>query len=142
MLIDQPARDDIAQQLDQTLFVEAGAGSGKTRSLVDRIVALVLSGIPLHSIAAITFTEKAAAELRTRIRLRLVDTLKNGPNGPAPTKHQAELIHAAIADLDGAPISTLHAFAQRLLAEHPIEAKLPPGLEVLDEIGSQLEFED
>ena len=142
MLIDQPARDDIAQQLDQTLFVEAGAGSGKTRSLVDRIVALVLSGIALHSIAAITFTEKAAAELRTRIRLRLADTLKNDPNGPALTKHQADLIHAAIADVDGAAISTLHAFAQRLLAEHPIEAKLPPGLEVLDEIGSQLEFED
>ena len=61
--LDQPARDRIANDLTANLFVEAGAGAGKTASLVDRIVALVRSGVDIGAIAAITFTEKAAAEL-------------------------------------------------------------------------------
>ena len=62
---DQDVRDRIISSLDETLFVEAGAGSGKTRSLVARILDLVVvGGISLRHIAAITFTEKAAAELR------------------------------------------------------------------------------
>ena len=68
--LDQAARHRItADGLADTLFVEAGAGSGKTTQLVARIVNLVLErGVPLSAIAAITFTEAAAAELRTRIR--------------------------------------------------------------------------
>src|SRR6059058_505302 len=69
---DQPARDEIATRLDATLFVEAGAGTGKTAALVERVVALVSSGVPMSAIAAITFTEKAAAELRDRVRRELV----------------------------------------------------------------------
>jgi len=68
---DQPARDEIATRLDATLFVEAGAGTGKTAALVERVVALVEAGVPMHAIAAITFTEKAAAELRDRVRREL-----------------------------------------------------------------------
>ena len=69
---DQPARDRIHHDLDTTLFVEAGAGTGKTRELIERIVRLVASGrAELRQIAAITFTEAAAAELRDRVRLRL-----------------------------------------------------------------------
>ena len=66
---DQSERDRIRDDLDATLFVEAGAGSGKTSALVTRVVALVVGGAAdLSEIAAITFTEKAAAELRDRIR--------------------------------------------------------------------------
>jgi len=61
----------VVRDLNSTLFVEASAGSGKTSCLVDRFVALVESGIPADRIAAITFTEKAAAELVDRIRTRL-----------------------------------------------------------------------
>ncbi|MEM1333960.1 MAG: UvrD-helicase domain-containing protein, partial [Actinomycetota bacterium] len=61
---DEAARERIRSDLDATLFVEAGAGAGKTRSLVERVVATVERGTPITSIAAITFTEKAAAELR------------------------------------------------------------------------------
>ena len=69
---DAPARDRIRTALDETLFVEAGAGSGKTSALVDRVMALVIDGdLPLATIAAITFTEKAATELRDRIRVAL-----------------------------------------------------------------------
>src|SRR5688572_31114126 len=67
-LADNAAREQIRSLLDETLFVEAGAGTGKTRALVDRYVALVLDGRSVERIIAITFTEKAAAELRDRVR--------------------------------------------------------------------------
>jgi ATP-dependent exoDNAse (exonuclease V) beta subunit len=122
---DQPARDEIATRLDVTLFVEAGAGTGKTAALVDRVVALVEAGVPVDGIAAITFTEKAAAELRDRIRAEL----------------QARGLTDALAALDSAAICTLHAFAQRILTQFPIEAGLPPRLVVRDEISSRVAFE-
>jgi ATP-dependent helicase/nuclease subunit A len=68
---DASSRDAIRTRLDATLFVEAGAGTGKTAALVDRVVALVGAGVPMRAIAAITFTEKAAAELRDRVRREL-----------------------------------------------------------------------
>jgi ATP-dependent exoDNAse (exonuclease V) beta subunit len=131
-LSDQDARTRIAQDLDATLFVEAGAGSGKTRSLVDRVVALVRSGVAVREIAAITFTEKAAAELRDRIRRAFEREAAAGD----------ERFRRALEQVDAAAISTLHAFAQRILTEHPLEARLPPNVEVLDEVASQIEFEN
>ena len=69
---DQAQRDRIVTDLASTLFVQAGAGSGKTSALVDRVVSLVSTGTAeLRSIAAVTFTEKAGAELRDRIRREL-----------------------------------------------------------------------
>src|SRR5690349_25179245 len=69
---DLATRRAIVEALDETLFVEAGAGSGKTKALVDRIVALIVErDVPMREIAAVTFTEKAAAELRDRIRRSL-----------------------------------------------------------------------
>ena len=135
--VDQAARDRIRNERDRTLFVEAGAGSGKTRALVDRVEALVIDdAIPLENIAAITFTEKAAAELRDRVRQRF-ETHVADPAQPAV----ADTARVALNQLDGAPIGTLHSFAQRILTEHPVEAGLPPGVDVLDEIGSQIDFE-
>ena len=126
---DQIERDRIAAELDRTLFVEAGAGSGKTRALVNRVTALVDSGVAMENIAAITFTEKAAAELRSRIRERLAERVGD------------PLSEAALRQLDAAAVGTLHAFAQRLLTEHPVEAGLPPDVIVLDELRSQIDFE-
>ncbi|MEO0495535.1 MAG: UvrD-helicase domain-containing protein, partial [Actinomycetota bacterium] len=133
--VDQSHRDRIVGVRDANQFVEAGAGSGKTRALVDRVEALVLDdAIPLEAIAAITFTEKAAAELRDRVRQRFEAVDVDDPQRRA---RAAE----ALLQLDAAAIGTLHAFAQRILGEHPVEAGLPPGVDVLDEIGSQVEFE-
>jgi ATP-dependent helicase/nuclease subunit A len=126
---DAPARDRIGHDLGATLFVEAGAGAGKTTALVGRVVALVDDGVPVESIAAITFTEKAAAELRHRLRERLTE-------GDSPLRA------AALDALDHAPIGTLHAFARRLLFEFPVEAGLPPGFDVLDELESQLALDE
>ena len=133
-LADQAARNRIASDLGSTLFVEAGAGSGKTRALVERVVALIGSGVAMENIAAITFTEKAGAELRDRIRDRLHSPDVQGALGAA-------VAEAALRQLDGAAVGTLHSFAQRLLSEHPVEAGLPPSVEVLDDIGSQIEFD-
>jgi ATP-dependent helicase/nuclease subunit A len=123
---DADARTAVRTDLTETLFVEAGAGSGKTKCLVERFVALVQAGVPADRIAAITFTEKAASELADRVRQAL----------------ERAGDHASLALLDRAAIGTLHAFAQRILNEHAIEAGLPPRLEVLDEISSQLAFEE
>jgi ATP-dependent helicase/nuclease subunit A len=126
---DETERRRIHSDLDATLFVEAGAGAGKTSSLVARIVNLVRSGVPITGIAAITFTEKAAAELRSRTRQRL--EAEPGPE-----------TDAALARLDHAPIGTLHSFARRVLFDFPIDAGLPPGFTVLDELQSGLAFEE
>jgi ATP-dependent helicase/nuclease subunit A len=134
---DQADRDRIQRELDRNLFVEAGAGAGKTSSLVNRIVALVRTGVPIVGIAAITFTEKAAADLRHRLRSTLQ---RAADDATEPT----ELLNfeAALDDLDHAPIGTLHAFARRLLSEFPVAAGLPPGFGVLDELESSLAFEE
>jgi ATP-dependent helicase/nuclease subunit A len=142
---DQGARDRIGSALDETLFVEAGAGSGKTTALVGRVLSLVTGEgadgrshppVPLSGIAAITFTEKAGAELRERLRRSLEEAATADPDHP-----RADLCRAALDELDGAAIGTLHSFAQRILVEHPVEAGLPPRIEVLDEVTSGVEFE-
>ncbi len=128
---DEGARRQIREDLDQTLFVEAGAGSGKTQALVGRVLATVLDPrdpVPLRQIAAVTFTEKAAAELRDRLR-----TAFEAQDSP--------LARQALDELDSAAIGTLHSFARRVLSEHPIEAGLPPLIEVLDEVASGVAFD-
>jgi ATP-dependent exoDNAse (exonuclease V) beta subunit len=127
---DAAVRDAVRTRLDETMFVEAGAGSGKTTCLVERFLGLVEAGVEAHRIAAITFTEKAAGELADRIRTVLQQR----------SATSARCL-AALAGLDRAAICTLHSFAQRLLSEHPIEARLPPRVTVLDEISSQLAFD-
>ncbi|MGH9027433.1 MAG: UvrD-helicase domain-containing protein, partial [Acidimicrobiia bacterium] len=138
--VDQDARDQVRTDHSHTLFVEAAAGTGKTQALVDRAVSLVARGAPLRSIAAITFTEAAAAELRDRIR----DALEEAAAGTDPyvtAPEEQTRCRAALADLDDAALTTLHGFAQRILADHPLEAGLPPGFEVLDEVAAGVRFE-
>jgi len=100
------------------------------------VTTLVLcDGVRLSRIAAVTFTEKAGAELRDRLREQFEAIWRAG----GPDRQTAE---QALDDLDGAAIGTLHAFGQRLLTEHPIEAGLPPIIEVLDEVGSSVAFDE
>ncbi len=137
---DQAVRNRIKTDIDKTLFVEAGAGTGKTTSLVARIMSLITGPelVPISQIAAITFTEKAATELRNRIRAEISQQLAQIHPTDAPS---AEYLNTALDGLDGAAISTLHGFARRLLDEHPLEVGLPPSFEVLDEITNQVMFD-
>src|SRR6185369_3839029 len=100
---DDEARRLIRQALDETLFVEASAGTGKTSALVDRYVSLVLNGRTVDRIVAITFTERAAAELRDRVRARLEEEQAKGAAN-------ATVIGDALSGLDAAPVGTIHAF--------------------------------
>ncbi|TAJ46887.1 MAG: DNA helicase UvrD [Herbiconiux sp.] len=138
-LRDRPARDRIAFDTASSLFVEAGAGSGKTKSLVDRVTTLVdREAVPLGCIAAVTFTEKAGAELRDRLRVAFETMLQDESVTDAARRLRLE---SALDDLDSAAFGTLHSFAQRILSMFPVEAGLPPLIEVLDEVGSSVAFE-
>ena len=135
---DQPARNAIVERLDENMVVEAGAGTGKTRSLVERVVALVTTGrASMGGIAAITFTEAAAAELRSRIG----ETLERVSADPSRQHAERERCKRGVDDLDQASIQTLHSFAGSLLRERPLEAGLPPGFNVRDAIEAEVAFE-
>ena len=99
------------------VFVSAGAGTGKTTVLVERFVRAIEAGVDVGSILVITYTDRAAAELRTRIRKRLAELGR-----PELTR-----------ELDGAWISTIHGFCTRLLRQYPFAAGLDPRFRVLDE---------
>ncbi|MEO8538913.1 MAG: UvrD-helicase domain-containing protein [bacterium] len=135
-LIDAAARAKVTSATRETLFVEAGAGTGKTSALVSRLVALVREGIPIQSIAAITFTEKAASELSERVRKELETEAETGSATDRP------LFLAAIHDLDQAAIQTLHSFAMRILSLYPLEAGLPPEIRLRDDVEATLAFRD
>ena len=143
---DQRARDAVRTALDDTLFVEAGAGTGKTSELVARICALVCRGVRVTSIVAITFTESAAAELRDRVRQALERAVSHRTlprQGDLPlTGRQVAYCERALREIDDAALLTLHSFSQRLLAEHALSAGLPPGFEILDEIEASRSFDD
>jgi ATP-dependent helicase/nuclease subunit A len=116
------------------LVVTAGAGSGKTRTLVGRYLSLLESGMPLRGIVAITFTTKAAREMRTRIRQTITDWL-GSPHSCAPTLPHS-FWEAAFADLDAARIGTIHSLCAQILRDHPVEAarlSIMPGFGVLEE---------
>jgi len=108
------------------VVVTAGAGSGKTRALVGRYLGLLEDGLPLRSIIAITFTDKAAREMRTRIRKQIGEwVMMDAPN--------KERWQAALADLDAARIGTIHSLCAEILRAHPAEAGLDPRFDVLEE---------
>jgi ATP-dependent exoDNAse (exonuclease V) beta subunit len=137
-IADQHVRDLVAEDgLGRTLFVEAGAGTGKTTQLVDRVTNLVLrERVRLDHIAAITFTEAAASELQDRIRVAFE---QRAAKAAEAADHAEQLrCEEAIADSDMAAIATLHGFAKRILGEHALAAGLPPRIDILDEVSSAL----
>lgn len=109
---DQPARDAIVQLLDTTMLVEASAGTGKTRSMVDRMIALLREGkCNISTLAAITFTRKAAAELRARFQIALEKAVRQA-EGEVCQRLTDALDHA-----ERAYIGTIHSFCGRLLRD-------------------------
>jgi ATP-dependent helicase/nuclease subunit A len=124
------AQANAATACDMALVVTAGAGSGKTRTLVARFVALLEAGYPLRSLVAITFTDKAAREMRNRIRRLIVGWLEQC--APADRAHWQEIL----AELEAARIGTIHSFCAGLLRAHPAEAGVDPAFDVLEENAS------
>jgi ATP-dependent helicase/nuclease subunit A len=126
---DEKSRQRIVDDLDTTFLVEAGAGSGKTTKLVDRISALLASGrAEAAHIAAVTFTRKAAAGLRERLQWFLE---RRAASDPDPVIR--DRMRAAVSDIGLAFIGTIHSFCARLLRERPVESGLDPEFTELDE---------
>ena len=124
--VDSEARDLAAADLNTTYFVEAAAGTGKTTSLVARIVSAVTSKrARLREVVAITFTEKAAGELKMRLREELEEKMPE-----------------ALADLEQAHLTTIHSFCAWILRERPVEAAVDPQFAVADDLQAQLLFDD
>ncbi len=164
---DREARELAQREFVRPLVLEAGAGTGKTTTLVARVLAWVLgpgwqrvetrlagqaggasdelvAGAVLSGVVAITFTEAAAAEMASRLATELGAISRGGrpdwlsaPDLPAP-ETLARRAKALVGTLDHLVVRTIHAFCRSLLAAHPLEARLHPQLEV-DAAGTKVE---
>src|SRR5581483_4162581 len=122
---DQAARE-FAVDPSNDVVLEASAGTGKTRVLVDRYVRLIEQGVDPRNILAVTFTRKAAAEMRDRILAALRERAAADEKSGARWRELRE----RIADIQ---ISTIDAFCFALLREFPLEGGVDPGFEIADE---------
>ena len=132
---------------DHSAWVEANAGTGKTKVLTDRVTRLLLAGVRPERILCLTFTKAAAAEMRNRLasqlgRWAMADdqTLEKALAGlldrppEAAERILARRLFARVLDAPGGiNILTIHAFCQALLKRFPLEAGVAPGFEVMDE---------
>ena len=126
-LVDAAERERIQLSLDESLLVEAAAGTGKTSELVTRIVNVLATGVAeVGQILAVTFTKKAAGELKLRLR----EGLERARHAPGLGAGGPNVEHA-IAHLEEAQVSTIDGFCADLLHERPVEAGVDPGFEVL-----------
>jgi len=122
-------RQMIVQELDASMLVEAGAGSGKTMSLVNRMLALIGEGkCTVDRMAAVTFTRKAAAEMKGRFQIRLEEALRKEKDALRKGRYQS-----ALQKMELLFSGTIHSFCARLLRERPIEARLDPDFKELEE---------
>jgi len=141
VLPDAAARERIRRDHDTTLIVEAAAGTGKTTSVVDRVVEMVAAGTArIGQIAAITFTEKAAGELRLRIRQGLEARIESTAAGPEGATAGPRL-EAALSQIEEASIGTIHAFCATILRERPIEAGVDPDFRILTDAEQRAFFD-
>jgi ATP-dependent exoDNAse (exonuclease V) beta subunit len=125
---DSQAREAIRNSLDETLIVEAAAGTGKTTELVNRIVAVIRAGrARVDQIVAVTFTHKAAGELKVRLR-QVLDDARQSAEGV-----ELDNLENALKRLEEAAIGTIHSFCGQLLRERPVEACIDPAFEELTE---------
>ena len=126
---DRAARNRIRESLDESLIVEASAGTGKTSELVRRIVRVLQTGLTsIDKIVAVTFTNKAAGELKLRLRQGL-DVARAQASGAAEVRH----IEDALEHLEEAAIGTIHAFCALILRERPVEAVVDPAFRELSQ---------
>ena len=115
-------------ELDKGLFLRAGAGTGKTHRLVRRYLEFLEAGLSPLEVVAVTFTEKAALELRNRVRREV-------------RKASVSQKERVLAELEAAPIGTLHALAARICREFPEEAGVPADFQVTDDLEAPLLLE-
>ena len=120
-----------ALDIERHIALTAGAGSGKTAVLVNRYIEILIKkNLRVGQVVAITFTEKAAAELRQRILREIENRISDG--------RDVEKLIEIKGSMISAQISTIHAFCSRILREHPIEANVDIGFRVIDGIEQRI----
>ena len=135
---DSTARALIADALDDTLVVEAAAGTGKTTELVTRMLRVLATGrATVGDIVAVTFTEKAAGELKLRLREQL-----EVERGRSRDAGETARLDEAVRHLEEARVSTIHGFCADLLRERPVESGVDPLFRVLTEGQSERLFDE
>ncbi len=133
--VDQAERDAAVAERSLNVLIDAGAGTGKTSTLVARIIALVApmddraTPMRMDRVAAVTFTRRAAGELKLRLRERLLAELSASGVSVA----RASRLRNALGALDIAYVGTIHSFADRLLRLHPVEAALSPAYTIAED---------
>lgn len=123
-----PKQQIAAFERNRDVVVTAGAGSGKTRTLVARYASLLADGCSPRNVAAITFTKKAAREMRSRVR-QSVNDLARLSDSDTERQHWVALN----AEMDSARIGTIHSLCTEILRAHPAEAGIDPKFDVIDE---------
>ena len=136
--IDTLSRERIVQDLEHNLFVEASAGSGKTTSLVNRMVALVEKGVPVDKICTITFTKAAADEFYARFQsllsIRSVNIPDDSDIALGPKSEESVLrCQEALANIDLCYLVTIDAFTNMIAHEMPNEIGIPSDATVIGE---------
>jgi ATP-dependent exoDNAse (exonuclease V) beta subunit len=132
VLQDEEARRRIRHSLDESLMVEASAGAGKTTELVHRMVQVLATGRgEIENIVAVTFTHKAAGELKIRLRQKLDEERTAARKGD--DAETAMRLESAIEHLEEASIGTIHGFCAQILRSRPVEARIDPAFEELTE---------
>ncbi|MBR4421989.1 MAG: UvrD-helicase domain-containing protein, partial [Erysipelotrichaceae bacterium] len=139
-MTDSEARKLIISDIDSNLFVEAGAGSGKTTMLVERMIAMVEKGLPVEKICTITFTKAAANEFYERFQKRLIERsrLSTEPKDsdhelPQPTEETTQRCRKALENIDLCFMGTIDSFCNMILSEHPTEANIPSDARLINE---------
>lgn len=133
--VDAAVRRRAVTDFTGSLCVEAGAGTGKTKLLVDRFLEIIRTGRARCSqVVAITFTEKAAGEMKVRLRDEIESLLLRGNLDEV----ESGRLTAARDELERAPISTIHSFASAVLREYPIDAGIDPSFTQLDALEGSL----
>jgi ATP-dependent helicase/nuclease subunit A len=124
-----PEQEPAIHERGHDVAVVAGAGTGKTRTLVAHYLSLLAQGLPLRSVVAITFTRKAAREMRNRVREEVRRYLERGDLSAG----ERDRWQALYAGLDAARIGTIHSLCAEIVRAHPAEAGVDPRFEVLAE---------
>ena len=148
-LPDAESRYRALTAIDQSLVVEAGAGTGKTTILAGRIAVLLARGKNPENIVAVTFTESAASELLLRVR-EYIGRLRQDEFPPGLgdvfnsgiSEQEKTCLEKAEENLDNLVCSTIHGFCQRILKTFPVEANIDPGATIMDERQSNRVFKE
>lgn len=136
--VDQPVRQAAKEGLRESWLLQAGAGTGKTTVLLDRVEEILKTETPLDRVAIITFTEKAAGDLKLQLRVRMERMISDTGGSDS----WSEVLRGSLESLDRASVGTIHSFAAALIKERPVEAGVDPRFSVADALTTAMLMEE